>query len=349
MQTQRALVAGSLLVGFAAGCGGDEQLATPDACPAGSCEPPVDATPADAAPPDAVPPEFPLTIDQTGLCDDPACATISADVRAYTPQFALWSDGATKRRWIYLPPGTQIDTSNMDYWQFPVGTKLWKEFTRDGVRVETRYMTRYGAGPGDWKMVSYVWNAAQDRAEPTLLHLDDVLGTTHDVPSRNECRQCHENIDGRVLGFGAIQLDRDGAVGEVDLTDLVADDLLTDPPAGATPRFPLPGTAGEQAALGYLHVNCGTCHNPTTGVVTPDPQMALRLEVGALADAASTPTYLTTMGVPVADPRITPGNVDASKLYQKFNLTGGGRMPPLGTEITDVDGATTLKAWILGL
>src|SRR4051794_23701405 len=70
---------------------------------------------------------LPMTLIDSGLCSDAACMQISSDVLAYTPQFQLWSDGATKKRWIYLPPGTQIDTTDMDYWQFPVGTKIWKE------------------------------------------------------------------------------------------------------------------------------------------------------------------------------------------------------------------------------
>ena len=51
---------------------------------------------------------------------------------AYAPKFQLWSDSATKKRWIYLPPGSQIDTSDMDFWKFPVGTKVWKEFSAVG-------------------------------------------------------------------------------------------------------------------------------------------------------------------------------------------------------------------------
>ena len=195
-------------------------------------------------------------------------------------------------------------------------------------------------------MVAYVWNAAQDLAEPTLFAIENVNGTDHDVPSRNQCKQCHENIDGRVLGLGAIQLDLDGAPGDLDLADLIDEGLLSAPPVGTSPYFPLPGTAPEQAALGYLHVNCGTCHNPTTGVVTPEPQMALRLEVGGLADTASTPTYQTTLGVPVADPRVTPGDLAGSKLYVKFTSVGGARMPPIGTEDLDPTGQAALEAWI---
>ena len=71
------------------------------------------------------------TLYGTGLCADKACTQINAGIHAYTPQFPLWADTASKRRWIYLPPGKTIDTSDMDYWVFPQGTKIWKETARN--------------------------------------------------------------------------------------------------------------------------------------------------------------------------------------------------------------------------
>lgn len=338
-------------LGFALGATacGDNSAGPDDDCGAASnCLP--DAAIPDAGPPDAVPPEYPLTIDDTGLCSDPQCQVIEPDVFEFAPQFRLWTDGAEKRRWIYVPPGATIDTSDMDYWVFPEGTKLWKEFVRDDTRVEIRYLHKAGPDETDWKMISYVWNEAQDRAEPTLLHVTDALGTPHDVPSRNECRQCHERLRSRVLGFGAIQLDYDAPAGLLDLDDVIAKGWLSDEPAGVEPRFPLPGTGSEQAALGYLHVNCGTCHNPSSDVVTPDPLMLLRLEVGALEQPEDTPTYQTTIDQPAGDPRIVPGDVDASKIYRKFTSdTPALRMPPLGVEIIDPTGTTTLSDWITGI
>src|SRR5687767_11906636 len=112
---------------FAVTACGDNGL-TPDA----GVEPPD-------APPDA--PSFD-TLAGTGLCLDAGCMQISPNVREYEPRFGLWADGATKRRWLYLPPGTTIDTSDMSYWVFPIGTKVWKEFARDGTRVETRYIEK---------------------------------------------------------------------------------------------------------------------------------------------------------------------------------------------------------------
>ena len=89
----------------------------------------------------------PKRLTETGLFADAARESLAPGVMAYAPRFQLWSDGAEKRRWLWLPPGTRIDTSDMDSWVFPVGTKFWKEFTRDGVRVETRLLEKLG--PGD--------------------------------------------------------------------------------------------------------------------------------------------------------------------------------------------------------
>src|SRR4051794_22988932 len=40
-----------------------------------------------------------------------------SDVHPYTPGNTFWSDGAQKQRYFYLPPGTQIDSSDIDAWK----------------------------------------------------------------------------------------------------------------------------------------------------------------------------------------------------------------------------------------
>src|SRR5262245_53175162 len=61
----------------------------------------------------------------TGLYADWPSRTLAPGLRAFKPGFELWSDGASKRRWLYLPPGGRIDVSSMNEWVFPVGTKIW--------------------------------------------------------------------------------------------------------------------------------------------------------------------------------------------------------------------------------
>jgi hypothetical protein len=329
-----------LLIAVAA-CGDD--AASPDAAL-------FDAAPIDSGGPDANP-DMPLTLTETGLCVDAACTAISPDVLEYAPEYALWSDGAAKRRWIQLPTGAQIDTSNMDTWQFPEGTKLWKEFTRDDARVETRLLLKTGPDPADWYLVAFAWDEAQTEAVAVPLGAENVLGTEHDIPSRSDCRKCHDRLEGKVLGFQAILLDHDGA--GLTLDDLVQQDRLTDPPSSAGfEYFPLPGTQIEQDALGYLHVNCGNCHNPGSDVQNTVP-VDWRLQVGLLGSVAETPAYTTAVDVaptlltPTATAIIEPGDVTQSAAYLRLDTTQAAiQMPPEGRELVDDAGVAALAAWI---
>ena len=46
---------------------------------------------------------LPERLSETGLYTDIASDRVADGVLAYQPAFALWSDGADKRRWISLP------------------------------------------------------------------------------------------------------------------------------------------------------------------------------------------------------------------------------------------------------
>ena len=86
----------------------------------------------------------PTELRCTGLYSDWDSKTVATDAQLYDPGLHLWSDGADKTRWIYLPAGQKIDTSDMDEWAFPVGTKIWKEFRLSlaDAATETRIETR---------------------------------------------------------------------------------------------------------------------------------------------------------------------------------------------------------------
>lgn len=290
----------------------------------------------------------PQRLSETGLFVD-GSDNLGANVVAYRPRFELWNDGASKRRWVYVPPGTRIDTRDMDAWQFPTGTKLWKELTVGGVRVETRLLHKVGPEPADWLSVAYVWDAEGKDALATPAGQPDARGTSHDVPSAGRCMGCHGGTPGHVLGFGAIQLAHDAPADEMSLARLVDEGRLTNaPPAGMR----IPGDRTTQEALGYLHANCSHCHNrdrpPGDGPRCFDPRtdFDLSLRVGRLATLEGTPVYATAIGSIV-----TPGDADGSKLVVRF---GSGtfyrsRMPALGTETVDTDALRLLRTWIDGM
>jgi hypothetical protein len=312
---------------------------------------------------DAPDPFMPATLAETGLCLDAGCTQIASGIHEFAPRFELYSDTAAKKRWIYLPSGMTIDTSDMDAWQFPVGTKLWKEFARDGTRVETRLVWRIGAGttPQDWFYAAYVWNATQDATHWAEFGEPNANGTEHDVPGKALCRQCHENVKpSRVLGFSALQLDWDNtATGQLDLEDLITMSLLSAPPTRASTAEPFfPFDAGNHAsvmpALGYLHANCSHCHNPTSAVINNTP-LNLKLTVGTVGATSTTSAYVTAVNVTTLNTInghntiVYKGDPDMSVMMDRFRATDGNRMPAAGTEFKDDVGEPILEAWITNI
>jgi hypothetical protein len=289
--------------------------------------------------------DAPQWLSETGLYADIEQGTIAPEARPFTPQFPLWSDGADKSRWVYLPPCEPIDTADMDAWELPVGTRLWKEFTRDGVRIETRLIARTGVTAGDWIFATYVWNGAD--AEHTLDGVVDALGTGHDVPPEFQCTSCHRQ-SWRVLGFSAIQLAYDGT--GVDLQTLIDEAALGDPPLEP---IVVPGDALAQAALGTLHANCGNCH-AWDGVPFVDVQLRLR---SSDATVMETDTWITAVDVPTTMfecggcDLIEPGLPDASAIVLRMLERGpeSEQMPPIATELVDALGVDAVSTWIAAL
>ena len=285
----------------------------------------------------------PGLLSEAGLYVDIVDKTLAPGAVAYTPRFVLWSDGAEKSRWVVIPEGAVIDTSSMDAWVFPVGTQFFKEFRRDGRRVETRLLEK---DPGGWRAASYVWNA--DESEAVLAPFfgqANVRGTAHDVPLRPDCAFCHGDAE-RPLGFTAMQLDHDGD--GITLADLVAEGRVSDAPEG---RLILPGSPVEQTALGVLHANCGGCHAETGSQA--DLPLRFRLTTDALGTVEDTPAHRSAVGERTDDPieglstYLAPGDPDASLVLLRMSHRGDDvQMPPVGTEEVDEGGLAAVRAWV---
>jgi hypothetical protein len=292
-------------------------------------------------------PTPPPTLAETGLYQSDG--TLEPYALHFAPQFVLWSDGATKERWAYIPDCDQIDTGDMDHWEMPVGARFWKEFTRDGVRIETRLIHRFGPEANEWLFAAYQWNPEQTSAAHVPMGVPDANGTGHDIPSEAQCKNCHTKLAERVLGFSAIQLSYGANAGDVDIASLSADGKLTVPlPDG----FTVPGSADAQAALGYLHANCGNCHNDS-GLVPVDMHLRLLVDDATVQD---TDTWQTAVGKATTIfscggcSRIEPGFPDQSAIIQRMSVRGSSaQMPPIGSELVDDPGVQTVSAWIAGL
>ena len=291
-------------------------------------------------------------LSQVCLYDDIAARRLRPDVVEFTPTHPLWSDRAEKRRWVRLPAGTTVDTSEMDSWKFPVGAAFFKEFMLGDTLLETRMIRRTGPGAADYEMIAFVWNADGLDATAASARVSNVNGTNHDVPSRAQCKECHEGEAGRVLGFSALQLSGPGEGPR--LFHLKKAGLLSNPPA-ADHGFPVPGNETEAFALGYLHSNCGPCHNPD-GSAYWLVQMDLRVPVMD-ATPEQTPTYLTTIGKraqasfgTISRTRVTQANLNESDLYLRMGNRGSiSQMPPFVSEQVDQVARARIADWINGL
>jgi cytochrome c553 len=326
----------------------------------------VHSSPDVAARVDDAIPHLPARLADTGLYAAGRVDGIAPGVRAFSPQYPLWSDGAAKRRWVWLPPGTSIDATRLHEWEFPVGTRFWKEFSIAGRRVETRLL--WQVARGRWVTASYAWNA--EGTDATLAPADGLAavadlgrGKQHAIPSRSDCLACH-GAPGRTrpLGFTALQMsdDRDPLAihGEplpedaLSLESLVAGGLLTLGRSAAVPR-PRIATADARtrAVLGYLAANCGGCHGRDGDVPAVTPFLrAEQLVSDGDAVARAMTERLTTWQVPGHDEGtklLDPLVPQASALLARMkSRRPSSQMPPLGTVVRDDDAVAALQGWI---
>ena len=286
--------------------------------------------------------------------------------RPFSPQYPLWSDGAAKARWVYLPEGAAIDASDPDDWKFPVGTKFWKQFTFNGRKVETRFL--WHASATEWIFATYVWN--EEGTDAVLAPDDGVAGAVelangrrHDIPGRTDCRACHGEKRPGPLGFNALQLstDRDpNAIhGEPLAPEMITaatlqeerrlspsrPELVTDPPRIRTAN---PST---RAVLGYFAANCGTCHNRSGEIAYAGPSLK-HSDIGdgdAVARALlGQATAWQVPGQPEgASLMLNAASPDASAMLARMrSRRPSSQMPPLGTVLRDEKAIEAVTNWI---
>ena len=319
---------------------------------------------------DGKPPSAPLRLSETGLYD----STGAIDPRnlPFVPQYPLWSDGAEKSRWVRLPEGSRIDVSDVDAWQFPVGTKFWKQFSWRGRKVETRMIWK--AGEEEWVFATYQWTEDQTDAllapEAGVSNVVEIArGKRHSIPGIEDCNSCHRSSPAVVLGFNALQLsdDRDPLAphaeplspAAVTIRSLVETgrlypprpELVADPPR-IRESDPM-----SRAALGYLSANCGGCHNDRGPlarlglVLLHDTARGVNVPEPANVTSVNSPGRYAMPGVPADDSRlVAPGSPERSALlYRMRSRRPSSQMPPLGTAIADEEALEIVRHWIANL
>lgn len=292
---------------------------------------------------------LPAKLSQVGIYAGSSVESPLAPALSYEPGYPLWSDGGQKFRSIVLPEGAHVDTSDPQNYVFPRGTLLFKTFAfatpaspDASVPVETRLL-RLGAD--GWELAAYAWDErANDaelldlkRAQTREIVAEDGSVVLHSIPSRLECRQCHESSTSEVLGVNELQLAKSGSLHELA--------HVLEPAPGTTPlTLPAHGPL-TSAVLGYFVGNCTHCHNGSNGAAS---SFDLRPEA-ALANIIGRPTASSATADGI---RVEPGQPEASVLY--LGVKGGKQlevkeMPPLGVALRDESAVQTLGDWITAL
>jgi uncharacterized repeat protein (TIGR03806 family) len=294
-------------------------------------------------------PVLPTMLSQTGCME--IGGNLPPNVIPYEINSQLYSDGATKRRWMALPPGGQIKIKADGDFEFPEGATLVKEFSMNGVKVETRLFVHHL--DGEWAGYSYGWNAQGTEATLLGIHSGEmkktVGATTWSHPSRYQCMACHTQIAGFTLGPEAIQLNRnykyaDGE--ENQLTHLMKLGVLAGPPPNL-PALPDPfGTAPlAQRARSYLHSNCSGCHRPREDIPM---WLDLRFTTPLPQTHACQDGWYSGFG-PTIVKRLEPGKPEISMLSAFMHTLDELRMPLVGRSKVDPQGTALIDQWIKSL
>ncbi len=295
-------------------------------------------------------PAYPATLSEYGFFANHPAQRPALGVTPYRLNTPLWSDGAEKLRFVYLPAAKKALADGEGLLTLPVGAALIKTFKLRGQLIETRVLLHRAEG---WVALPYVWDADQREARLTLagkrieLAGADGQPLSYAVPNKNQCKECH-GVSGQVTPIGPkaynlslAWLSALQAAGKLDRVPLVAR------------RIPLwearDKASAADAARGYLDVNCAHCHNPQgaasnsglyLGWLERDP---IKLGIGKRPVAAG-------RGSGNLDFDIVPGDPAHSILYYRMaSLEGGIAMPELGRARVDPAGLAVVERWIGGM
>ena len=289
----------------------------------------------------------PRTLAEFGFFADSAGRIPAARVTPYELNVPLWSDGADKLRYIYLPEGTRLEADGEGLLRFPVGAAIIKSFAfGEGAEqrlIETRVLLHRADG---WAALPYRWNAEQTEATLALAggRIDVATPTgetiSYRIPNRNQCKECH-SLKGEVIPIGpkARNMAQTWLAGMLAEVPARADSL---------PHWDARAAgSAEPLARAYLDVNCAHCHQP--GGMASNSGLDLRWEQ---ADRQAIGIFKR----PVAAGRgagghefgIVPGAPDQSILaYRLASAEPGVAMPELGKSSVDPDGVAVVRRWIL--
>jgi hypothetical protein len=323
---------------------------------------------------------LPALLSGTGAFSDTPNRVPAAGLIPYQPNTPLWSDGATKSRYLAVPkngapitPNEQISFLATNTWTFPAGTVFVKNFdlvvnqTNASVplrRLETRLLVRdiNGAVYG----VTYKWRPDNSDADLLTSSLNEAILITNATgvstqtwyyPSPADCLTCHTPVANYVLGVNTRQLNGNltySATGNTDNQLRTLNRLGVFYPAineanitNYLRLYSLTNTSAslQDRARSYLEANCVQCHQPGgTG-----PTFDARFDTPLVNQHITNYPALFSLGVDRAC-IVKSQDIWRSVLLSRINSTNSTiKMPPLARNLIDTTAVQVMTDWINSL
>lgn len=310
---------------------------------------------------------FPRRLSQTGLFASVVELEPAPGVLVYEINAQPWADHAIAQRHIAVPHSEPIRVQKAR-WNYPKDTVLAKTLSMEMQvgnpatrrRLETQILHFDGL---DWMPYTYKWNEEQTDAvlveadgQEELLKIVDpsAPGRTRvqnwRFASRAECQRCHNNWSGPPLAFHTPQLDRpsnqDSGSQLEHLFQLgLIDRLPEKDPVQLVDPYDCSADISSRARS-YLQVNCAHCHRKHAGgAVLSQMHYDLPLDQTNMVDFRPTQGTFNIHSARV----LAPGDPYRSVLWYRMAKLGAGRMPYIGSTVTDAKGLALIHDWILQL
>lgn len=297
---------------------------------------------------------MPETLGEFGFFLDQAARDPAPGVIGYELNTPLYSDGADKLRYIYLPEGKAAVAQGDDVIGFPVGTAIIKTFAYgkgEAQRfIETRLLLHRESG---WVALPYRWNEEQTEARLAIaggrlpITTPDGEAISYRIPNKNQCKTCHGK-DGAVVPIGPKP--RNLSPQWLELYAAAGKLSGTWTNGGTFPVWVRRHEADNAlAARAYLDVNCAHCHQP--GGSASNSGLDLRFEQDDRhALGVGKPPVAAGRGSGGHLVSIAPGEPEASiMLHRMLSTEPGVAMPELGKETVDRQGVEVVRRWIAGM
>jgi uncharacterized repeat protein (TIGR03806 family) len=301
--------------------------------------------------------QTPRLLSETGCFSEPLDGSFAQGVIPYEVNRPFWSDYAEKGRAFALPMGAQMSYDEPSRGLgVPTGTVLIKHLymrDEDGERrlFETRLMHHSERG---WMGHTYRWREDGSDAElvetGAQVELEGPMGTLDwSFLHPSTCLDCHTEASGRTLGLEVSQLNKALEVEGGSLNQLEAwaeAGYITLPAPAAELESLIPYDQElelDREAREYLQVNCASCHRPE-GVAHLSFDLRANTPL-AETGVCNQPATLGDLGIEGAQ-LLTPGDPEKSLILTRMRKRGVDQMPPIGSNVADIDGVALITLWI---